>query len=88
METGHEADHDSTYRLEAMALNPALKQLIEAKLAHTPAPQWMQPITGVRQAFRNLWRPAMTGELASHRRRNDSRPGCPDSDAPLRTGQS
>jgi hypothetical protein len=31
---------------KAMALNPALKQLIEAKLAHTPTPQWMLPITG------------------------------------------
>jgi len=71
METDHEADHYSTYRLEAMALNSALKQLIEAKLAHTAAPQWMLPITEVRQAFRNLWTPAMTGELVPLRRIED-----------------
>jgi len=45
-----------------MALNPALKQLIEGKLANTRLPQWRLPITEVRQAFRNLWTPAMTGE--------------------------
>ena len=54
-----------------MALNPALKQLIDAKLAHTRAPQWMLPITEVRQAFRNLWTPAMTGELVALRRVED-----------------
>jgi hypothetical protein len=48
-----------------MALNPALKQLIEAKLAHTHEPQWTLPITEVRQAFRDLWAPAMTGEPMS-----------------------
>jgi len=79
METDHEADHYSTYRLEAMALNPALKQLIEAKLAHTPTPQWMLPITGVRQAFRNLWTPAMTGEpVPIHRVEDISIPGVDD----------
>lgn len=44
-----------------MAIHPALKHLIETKLAHTRAPQWMLPITEVRQAFRTLWTPAMTG---------------------------
>ena len=45
-----------------MPLNPALKQLIETKLAHTREPQWALPIAEVRQAFRNLWTPAMTGD--------------------------
>ncbi len=48
-----------------MALNAALKQLIDAKLAHTRAPQWTLPIEEVRQAFRNLWTPALTGEPVS-----------------------
>ena len=48
-----------------MALNSALKQLIETKLAHTQKPQWALPITDVRQAFRNLWTPAITGEPVS-----------------------
>jgi acetyl esterase len=48
-----------------MALNAALKQLIDAKLAHTSRPQWELPIADVRQAFRNLWTPALTGEPAS-----------------------
>src|SRR5438094_718594 len=47
-----------------MALNPALRQLIQDKLAHTRAPQWALPIAEVRQAFRNLWTPAITGEPA------------------------
>src|SRR5438046_1765534 len=47
-----------------MALNPALRQLIQDKLAHTCAPQWALPITEVRQACRNLWTPAITGEPA------------------------
>jgi hypothetical protein len=50
-----------------MALNAALKQLIETKLAHTHEPQWALPITEVRQAFRNLWTPAINGELVSIR---------------------
>jgi acetyl esterase len=54
-----------------VALNPALKQLIETKLAHTHAPQWALPITEVRQAFRNLWTPAITGEPVSMRRIED-----------------
>jgi acetyl esterase len=48
-----------------MALNPALRQLIQTKLAHTQAPQWALPIADVRQAFRSLWTPAVTGEPAS-----------------------
>jgi acetyl esterase len=51
-----------------MALNAALRQLIDTKLAHMHAPQWTLPITEVRQAFRDLWTPAMTGELVSLRR--------------------
>jgi len=54
-----------------MALNAALKQLIETKLAHSHAPQWALPITDVRQAFRNLWTPAMTGEPVAVRRVED-----------------
>jgi len=54
-----------------MALNAALKQLIETKLAHTLAPQWAMPIAEVRQAFRNLWTPAMTGAPVSIRRTED-----------------
>src|SRR5947207_14064717 len=54
-----------------MALNPALRQLIQDKLAHTCAPQWVLPITEVRQAFRNLWTPAITGEVVSIRRIED-----------------
>ena len=54
-----------------MALNPALRQLIHTKLEHTHAPQWELPIAEVRQAFRNLWTPAMTGEPVSIRRIED-----------------
>ena len=54
-----------------MALNPALKQLIAAKLAHTQLPQWETPIADVRQGFRNLWTPAMTGEAVPIRRIQD-----------------
>jgi len=54
-----------------MALNPALKQLIDAKLAHTRAPQWEMPIEEVREAFRNLWTPAITGPPVSIRRVED-----------------
>lgn len=45
-----------------MALNPALQQLIATKLAHAQKPQWAMPIADVRQGFRNLWTPAMTGD--------------------------
>src|SRR5262245_2275222 len=44
-----------------MPLHPALQHLIETKLAHTLAPRWALPIADVRQAFRALWTPAMTG---------------------------
>src|SRR5215831_6601915 len=44
-----------------MALDAALRQLIDTKLAHTRAPQWSLPIAEVREAFRNLWTPAITG---------------------------
>ena len=54
-----------------MALNAALKQLIETKLAHTREPQWALPIAEVRQAFRNLWTPAITGPPISIRRIED-----------------
>ena len=64
-----------------MALNGALKQLIATKLAHTHEPQWALPITEVRQAFRNLWTPAITGEPVSIRRiENVTIPGA---DAPI-----
>ena len=66
-----------------MALNAALKQLIETKLAHTREPQWALPITEVRQAFRNLWTPAITGELVSIRRIEDVT--IPGVDSPIPT---
>ena len=66
-----------------MALNAALKQLIETKLAHTHEPQWALPIAEVRQAFRNLWTPAITGELVSIRRIEDMM--IPGVDTPIPT---
>ena len=42
-------------------MHPALQQLIDTKLEHTRAQQWELPIAKVRQAFRALWTPAMTG---------------------------
>ena len=76
-----------------MALNPALQHLIQTKLAHTQAPQSAMPIADVRQAFRNLWTPAITGELVSIGRIEDvtipgvdsplaARVYAPDSDGP------
>src|SRR5262245_41978789 len=56
---------------DRMALNEALRKLIEAKLAHTRAPQWELPIAEVRQVFRNLWTPAITGEPVALRRVED-----------------
>jgi acetyl esterase len=44
-----------------MPLNPALKNLIEQKLASAPVPQWEMPIEQVREAFAKLWTPAITG---------------------------
>lgn len=48
-----------------MALHPALRALIDAKLAHAQAPQWQMPIGAVREAFRHLWTPAITGETVA-----------------------
>jgi acetyl esterase len=67
-----------------MALNPALKQLIQTKLAHTHTPQWALPITEVRQAFRNLWTPAITGEPVSIRRIEDVTISAMDASIPAR----
>jgi len=64
-----------------MALNPALKQLIETKLAHTQRPQWELPIADVRQAFRNLWTPAIAGEPVAVGRIEDM--AIPGVDAPI-----
>jgi len=64
-----------------MALNAALKQLIETKLAHTREPQWALPIADVRQAFRNLWTPAITGEPVSIGRIADAK--IPGADGPI-----
>jgi len=44
-----------------MALDPKLRNLIDAKLASMQAPQWELPIAEVRRGFRALWTPAMTG---------------------------
>ena len=51
-----------------MTLHPALRELIDDKLANTTAPQWRLPIEEVRASFRALWSPSMTGtpvEVAS-----------------------
>jgi acetyl esterase len=47
--------------LDTMPLHPALQHLIDTKLAHTRAPQWQLPIGEVRDSFRALWTPTMTG---------------------------
>jgi acetyl esterase len=44
-----------------MTLHPALRELIDEKLANTTAPQWRLPIEDVRASFRALWSPSMTG---------------------------
>jgi acetyl esterase len=67
-----------------MPLHPALERLIQTKLAHTVRPQWEQPITEVRQAFRNLWTPAMTGQPVSLSRIEDRTVPGPDCEIPLR----
>ena len=54
-------DREPKRLIPQMALNAALKQLIDTKAAHTRAPQWALPIADVRQAFRNIWTPAITG---------------------------
>ena len=67
-----------------MALNAALQELIATKLAHAHTPQWMLPIAEVRQAFRDLWTPAITGEPVSIPRVEDvSIPGA-DAAVPTR----
>ena len=51
-----------------MTLHPALRELIDEKLANTTAPQWHLPIEEVRASFRTLWSTSMTGvpvEVAS-----------------------
>jgi acetyl esterase len=66
--TQNTSDHSLA---NTMALDPALRQLIQTKLAHTHAPQWALQIAEVRQAFRDLWTPAITGEPVSLRRIED-----------------
>ena len=51
-----------------MTLHPALRELIDEKLANTTAPQWHLPIVEVRTSFRTLWSLSMTSapvEVAS-----------------------
>jgi acetyl esterase len=51
-----------------MTMHPALRELIDEKLANTLAPQWQLPIEEVRASFRALWSPPITGtpvEVAS-----------------------
>jgi acetyl esterase len=67
-----------------MALNPALKHLIQTKLAHSHAPQWALPIAEVRQAFRNLWTPDITGEPVSTCRIQDVTISGVDAHIPVR----
>src|SRR5262245_5917306 len=67
-----------------MALNPALRRLLDAKLAHTHAQQWELPIAEVRRAFRELWTPAMTGEAISLPRAEDVTIPGPASPLPAR----
>jgi acetyl esterase/lipase len=65
-------------------LRPALERLIQTKLAHTVKPQWEQPIGEVREAFRNLWTPAMTGPPESLSRIEDRSVPGPDREISLR----
>ena len=44
-----------------MTLHPALRELIDEKLANTTAPQWRLPIEEVRNSFHDLWSPSLTG---------------------------
>jgi acetyl esterase/lipase len=67
-----------------MALNAALKQLIEAKLTHTREPQWALPIADVRRAFRNLWTAEITGEPVPLPRIEDVMIPGPDTPIPAR----
>ncbi len=46
-----------------MPLHPALRELIDEKIANARAPQWQLPIEEVRTSFRTLWAsPAITGD--------------------------
>ena len=45
-----------------MPLHSALEDLIGAKIADAPAPQWRLPIEEVRTTFRALWGSAVTGD--------------------------
>jgi acetyl esterase/lipase len=45
-----------------MTMHPALRELIDEKLANTRAPQWRLPIEEVRASFRALWSPSITGD--------------------------
>src|SRR5262245_13286564 len=67
-----------------MPLHPALERLIQTKLAHTRKPQWELPIGEVRQAFRNLWTPAMTGDPVTLSRIEDRAVPAPDRSIPVR----
>ena len=51
-----------------MPLSPAFKDLIAQKLANTKVPQWDMPIGQVREAFANLWTPALTGDPVAVRK--------------------
>ena len=44
-----------------MPLHPSLKRLIDSKLTHVTTPQWAMPIADVREGFRRLWTPGLTG---------------------------
>ncbi len=51
-----------------MTLHPALREMIDDKLANTRAPQWRMPIAEVRASFHDLWSTTLTGapvEVAS-----------------------
>ena len=65
-----------------MALDLALKHLIEQKLSHAVKPQWEMPIEEVREACRKLWTPAITGDPVPIGRVADLL--LPGSGAPLR----
>jgi acetyl esterase len=65
-----------------MPLDPALAELIRAKLAHATVPQWAIPIAEVRRAFSALWTPALTGEAAAVARIEDI--AIPDAGAGVR----
>ena len=54
-----------------MALHPSLQHLIETKLALARPPQWSLPIAVVRQSFRALWTPEMTGPALTANRVDD-----------------